>query len=428
VTSREGFGANVRKLLTGTSLAQIIGMAFAPLLTRLYTPEQFGLLALFLSTSTVLSLSASLNYELGIMLPDDENEAWTLAVLCVLLVMLSSFISFFPLAFFREKIAGVLGSPAFAPYLLWIPPAIFFLSMNRMLEIWLSRWIRYTELAGTKVAGAASGALTKAGLGMFTCMGAGGLIAGALACEAGKIVWAAPALSRTKSQVRFLLAKWKDILAAQKNFPRYSFGASLLEFVSYTVPIYFIAHAFGPKILGFYDLGLKMVAAPLELVVHGVRQVFYQKSVADLKDRGDIATIVEETSCRLVVLGFVPFLALGLTGSYLFSFIFGVDWAKAGLFAQILSPALFLRFVATPTLVFNTLNRQNVYLAWQVLHSAVVCAVLGISGQLHNEVLTVALLSISSCLTHILLIGLNLKLSRASIKRMLLMSQRKVMT
>jgi len=419
VASKDGFGAHVRKLLTGTSLAQAIGLVFSPVLTRLYTPEQFGFLALFLSTSTILSLAASLNYEPGIMLPDDEHEAWTLAILCVLLVAASSCISFFPLAVFRHEIAEILGSPGFAPYLLWVPPAIFLLSINRVLEMWLSRWTRYTELAGTKVAGSASGAFTKLGLGLSARWGAGGLIIGTLACEVGKIVWAAPAIKKTIGQVHFLLKNWKVVMAAHKDFPRYSFGASLLEFVGYAAPIYVIAHVFGPKILGFYDLGLRMVAAPLELVVHGVRQVFYQKSVADLKSRGEIATIVEETSSRLIAVGFIPFLLLGVTGSSLFSFAFGADWAKAGLFAQLLSPALFLRYIATPTLIFNTVNRQSLYLAWQVLHFSVVCTVLGISGRLHDEVMTVALLSISSCMTYILLIGLNIKLSGASIKRIL---------
>jgi lipopolysaccharide exporter len=416
---KEGFGLHVRKLLTGTSLAQAIGLVFSPLLTRLYAPEQFGFLALFLSTSTILSLAASLNYEPGIMLPDGEDEAWTLALLCVLLVAASTGVSFFPLALFRHEIAGILGSPGFAPYLLWIPPAIFLLSINRVLEMWLSRWIKYTELAGTKVAGAASGALAKLGLGFSPWGFSGGLILGTLVCEAGKIVWAAPAIKKTLGQVRFLLNNWKAVLAAHKNFPRYSFGASILEFVGYAVPVYVIAHVFGPKVLGFYDLGLRMVAAPLELVVHGVRQVFYQKSVADLKSRGEIATLVEETSSRLIALGFVPFLLLGFAGSSLFSFAFGADWAKAGLFAQLLSPALFFRYVATPTLIFNTLNRQSLYLAWQALHFTVTCIVLVLSGRLHDEVITVGLLSISSCMTHVLLIGLNLKLSGASIKRIL---------
>jgi lipopolysaccharide exporter len=425
IASREGFGVNIRKLITGTSLAQIIGLSFAPLLTRLYTPEQFGLLALFVSIGAFLSLAASLNYEFGIMLPDDQNEAWTLAVLCVLMVIMSSFISFFPLGLFRNRIAEILGSPALAPYLLWIPPAIFFLSINRISENWLSRWVKYTELAGTKVAGAASGALTKTGLGMLPHMGAGGLVTGSIACEAGKVLWAAPALYKIKSQVHFSFSKWKAVLSAQKNFPRYSFGASLLEFAGYALPIYFIAHTFGPKILGFYDLGLRMVAAPLELVVNGVRQVFYQKSVFDFRDRGDIAAIVEKTSSRLIGLGFVPFLVLGFTGRYLFSFIFGAEWDRAGLFAQILSPALFLRFVASPTLIFNTLRKQKIYLIWQIINFILICLALFIAHKIESDLLTVTILSICTCLTHMLLIFLNLKLSGASIRRILALGPRK---
>lgn len=413
--AREGFGANIRRLLTGTSLSQAINTAFAPILTRIYTPDDYGVLAIFITTSAVISIFATLNYEVAAMLPEDDDEAWTLSVLSAIFALAVSLLTLVLLLLFGKDAARLVGAPAFSHYLVWVPLGVFLLAVNRALEIWLSRTLRYTLLAGSKVAGSSVGAVTKLGLGLAFRIGAGGLIAGVLMCEVGKIIWVAK--SSIRGEVRFLRDRWRELLARHANFPRYQLWASILEFMGVAVPIYGMAHLFGTTIVGFYDLGFRMVFLPLELVVQSVRQVFYQKSVQDLREQGSVSGLVERTGSRLAALSFFPFLFLALTGPTIFSFVFGSDWTRAGLYAQMLAPAFFLRCIVSPTLVFNTFNRQNQYLNWQIIHFAVIVAALGVGGWFHDDRLAVACLSFGTCVTHLYLIYLNCRLAGASIRR-----------
>jgi hypothetical protein len=71
---------NVLKLAGGTAGSQVISVAAAPILTRLYGPESFGGLAMFVSLLSLLNLVGSLSYKLDIPLPEDDVDNANLAV------------------------------------------------------------------------------------------------------------------------------------------------------------------------------------------------------------------------------------------------------------------------------------------------------------------------------------------------------------
>ena len=418
-SSRKGFGANIRNLMTGTTLAQAVNMAVAPVLTRIYAPEDYGILALFISTGMVLSLMASLSYEAGVMLPEDNNEAWTLLVLSLILssgFCATLFIIMIPGA---QAVSGFMGVPEFSPYLIWVPFVAFLFAVNRGLEMWLSRRVRFSLLAGAKIAGSATGAGTKLWYGLTFHPTAVGLVWGTIVCEVGKILCAVVGKGLS-GNTSFLFRSCKTLMVRYGNFPRYQTGASLLEFMGNAVPVFVIARLFGTTTVGLYDLGFRMVFIPVELVIQSLRQVFYQKSVEDLRKDGTIAKLVEKTGSKLFLFGIVPFFLLGTCGSFLFSFVFGPEWSRAGLYAQMLSPAFFLRCVALPILIFNTFNRQNIYLKWQIMHFSLHCTALGVGGIADDDILTIALLSAVSCCTHMVLLYWNCKAASASLKRTLL--------
>ena len=417
--SRKGFGADVGRLFTGTSLAQAVNIGLAPVLTRIYSPDDYGILALYVSATMVLSLVSSLSYEAGIMLPGDDREAWTLLVLslvfsaCTGLVLLAGL-----MLSGAPAVAAAMGAPALAPLLWWAPLGVLLLAGNRGLEMWLSRTRRYDRMAGSRVMGSVTGASTKLAWAAVFPVTAAGLVAGAITCEVAKAAWAVKGSHRFRG-LKFLSRSWKEVLCTYGKFPRFHLWASLLEFAGHALPVFVLARLFGAGVVGLYDLGFRTVYVPLELVVQSVRQVFYQRSVEEYRASGSLAALVESTGSRLSLWAAGPFLLLGLSGSWLFSFVFGPQWADAGRYAQVLSPAFFLRCVVIPILVFNPLNRQERYLAWQLLHFGVLCACLVIGGTLGDDFLTVCLLSFGACLTHLSLLRLTCKLSGASLFRTL---------
>ena len=79
------FSRNVLTLMTGTTIAQAIPIAISPILTRIYTPEDFGMFALYMSVASILSVVATGRYELAIMLPKKDEDAVNIVALSIII-------------------------------------------------------------------------------------------------------------------------------------------------------------------------------------------------------------------------------------------------------------------------------------------------------------------------------------------------------
>jgi O-antigen/teichoic acid export membrane protein len=66
---------NVLKLASGTLISQIITLLAAPIITRLYGAENYGIVLIFTSISTIFIPLSSMRYELSIVLPRKKSEA-----------------------------------------------------------------------------------------------------------------------------------------------------------------------------------------------------------------------------------------------------------------------------------------------------------------------------------------------------------------
>lgn len=121
VLPKGGFARGVSVLAGGTAGAQILLLLAAPLLTRLYTPEDYGLLAVHGSLLAIIGVVASLRYELAIPLPEENQEAANVVVLCLLLLVVTSLLTAVLVFFFADPIASLLGVPKLATYF-WLLP------------------------------------------------------------------------------------------------------------------------------------------------------------------------------------------------------------------------------------------------------------------------------------------------------------------
>src|SRR5690625_747247 len=101
---------NIIKLMTGATMAQAIPVAISPILTRLYTPEDFGVLALFVAIITIFGSIANARYELAIVLPKKEEDSINLVALCILIALSLSLILLFVIILFHSEILHLLGN------------------------------------------------------------------------------------------------------------------------------------------------------------------------------------------------------------------------------------------------------------------------------------------------------------------------------
>ena len=124
IRPKTSFAGDVLKLVSGTTIAQLIGILASPILTRLYAPEAFGALALFTSITSILGVIACLRYELAIMLPESDEDAANLLGVSLLSALLIALLTVPVIWWGRDLLLGWLNAPELAPYLM-VPPFVF---------------------------------------------------------------------------------------------------------------------------------------------------------------------------------------------------------------------------------------------------------------------------------------------------------------
>ncbi len=144
------FSRNVLTLLTGTTIAQAIPVAMAPIMARIYSPEDFGVLTLFLSISTIFSVVATGRYELAILLPKKEEDALSVMLLALVINFAVSFLLFAVVFLFNQNICNWLNNDMISIWLYFIPLAILLNGIIQTLNYWLNRKKEYKKLSFSK--------------------------------------------------------------------------------------------------------------------------------------------------------------------------------------------------------------------------------------------------------------------------------------
>lgn len=364
------FNRNVLTLLTGTGIAQLIPFLLTPALSRLYTPEQFGLFALFLAVASSVSTAATGRYELAIMIPRNETAAAQVHAVSLLLnlgfcLALLLIVMLAPLA-----LPGGLywpGARALAGWLYAVPLAVLLNGLNLSLSYWCNRQKLFALMARRKIVQSAAtaglqlacGLLGAAAAGLMLASLAGQLLAAALMAS---LVWRRSARWRCR-------LRWRRLWAAAgryRNFPFYLVPAHTLSAVSSQFPVLFINAVFGLGSSGLYMLAERVLGAPLSLIAASVADVFRQQISQARLERGDCREEFILTLKKLLLVATPPFLLLALCSPWLFVLLFGPQWRLAGDYAQLMCPMFFLRFVCNPLSVVAIIVQKNrSELLWQ---------------------------------------------------------------
>ena len=94
--------------MTGTTISQMIPFAVMPILSRLFTPEEFGLYAFYISIVTFLVVFSTGRYELAIPLPQKEEDAWQIFLLSFSILVLFCAALLLTLFFLNDQILSAL--------------------------------------------------------------------------------------------------------------------------------------------------------------------------------------------------------------------------------------------------------------------------------------------------------------------------------
>lgn len=417
VLPKKDFARNLSILVGGTSAAQLLMILAAPLLTRLFAPEDFGVLAVYGSLLALIGVFASLRYELAIPLPEDDAEAASVAVLSLLLVALTTVLSGALVALLGTAIAEVLGLQALAGYLWLLPAGVLLSGTYNVLCYWSVRNRRFSAIARARICQSVVTLIIQ-----FAAFKLGGLalMLGQVAGQgAGAATLARPALAMSV----FRLVSWGGVWKATvryRRFPVFSSGAGFANIAGLQLLPILLVPIFGAAIVGLYALAYRILALPMSLVGGAVGQVLFS-SAAESYRTDKLGFLVIDIYEKLSRIGLPATLMLVLAGPYVFGIVFGEEWAEAGQIASWMAPWFYFQFVSSPlsAAIFSATERQQYMLAFQIV--MFVLRLLAIaSGVYFGEFITVIIFfSFASSISYAGLLGVLARLSRAPLVKIL---------
>ena len=398
---KESFLERVGVLVGGTAVAQLLLILAVPILTRLYTPDAFGILAVFAGLLTIASVMSSLRYELAIPLPENDTEAANLVVLSLILVAINTSIIATLVALFNESIFSHLDINFFADYLWLVPVGTFLIGIYRVLNYWSTRTKNFRVIAGTKVSQAVATLMIQFGLYTF---GSLGLIFGQIAGQSTGII----SLGRSA----FIASVFKDVTwlgirkAAVKyrQFPLLSTPGGLINTASTKLPVMILFATFGPAVAGMLSVAEKALQRPASLIGTAISQVFFADAPKALRDK-ELKNLVETLSAKMIHIGVPPVLILFLYSPDLFSFVFGEPWRQAGEIASWIVFWVVLQFTSSPlSMVFAVTEKMGQSLTWQIMLFVINIIAVGYGVIFADPMTTIILLSVLNTLCYLTLI------------------------
>ncbi len=323
-------------LMAGGALAQVLPLLLGPLLTRLYTPAQFGLYHLFAAVAANVAVVACARYEHALPLARDDDEACALVVLCRWILLAVIGLSAI------GAIAWALSTGALWP--LWLPAAVAAFGGLSLATLAAMRAQRFGALATSRVLQHGGGAALQAAAG---AAGAGlwGLIVAPIAAALAAAAWLRPRLGQGWQASRTAMTA---VARRHRDFPLLNTPHAFLGALQDTVAVALIAAWQGPAAAGFWGLALRYLKALATLVGGAVSQALYPALAA-----GGVATAQGRSAVRrvmrtLALLALPLVLALWLFAPAAFAAAFGASWREAGELARALALYIGLHFVASP--------------------------------------------------------------------------------
>lgn len=319
-----------------------------PVLTRLYSPDDFSVLASYSAILGILGVIACLRLEIAIPMPEHEDQALDLLTLSLIGTVLVALTTLLVLLVAIDPILAALTAVDSKVVLWLVPLGVLLLGAYQAFQFWATRQKRFADVARTRVGQAALGVGTMLGLGALTVGPIGLTLGHMLMNGAGAmgLVWRAlrhnPSLPRNIS-----LSRARRTLSAYRRFPIWSMPEALANVAGLQVPILIIAATAPPGEAGHLMVAMQVMLLPMALVGTSIGQVYLSRAPEEHRN-GRLGAFTLSIVRKLALVGTLPIAFVGLTASWTFPFAFGAEWTRSGEIAAMMVPWIVLQFVAVP--------------------------------------------------------------------------------
>lgn len=398
------FGKNVMMIAGGTAFAQAIAFLASPIITRLYSPEDFGIASVYAAIIGIFVIYASLRYERTIPITGSKEKSINMLALSFILLCLFTLLLAIVVLIGGKFFLSLFDGEAIYEYRMLLPLGLFLLGSYEIIQQWALKEKNFKGIGRTKVSQGVFGNGIKILLGIIG-MGPIGLIIGQMTSQSAGIITLGKSL--LKDRKYFASISKKEIiwgLKRYRDFPIYSGLAKFIHNLTTQLPIILLATLFGKQVVGFYALANSVTSMPFSLIGTSIANVFYGEIANIGREKPhEIKILTQKLQKKLILIGSIPLITLIMFGPLLFSIVFGEEWYQAGEYARLLSVLVFFNFITTPiSNVASVFEKMKETLWLAILRLLLVLLVFGLTILLSlNSYWTIGLYSIAMSINYL---------------------------
>jgi len=385
------FFKGIALITTGVGLSQLINILFSPVLTRIFSPTEMGVLSSFTSIVLIVTSIGALKYETAIVLTDEDEDAVNIFVLSLIILIALVIIATIVVLIASDIILDMINYDEEINFLLFVPIAILTIGLYTIISQWNYRNLDYKTISQTKVTQSLFQNVVNVSGGLIG-FGAPSLIVGKIIGQSAGIT---TMLKKNKLKISYIkenTSKKRMLLNLKKygRFPMLNAPSQLFNVLGTQMPTIALTIIFGIEIAGFYGLAYSMSTLPMLLIGKSVSDVYYAEITAIKKKSPEkVPRITFSLVKKLALLGLFPLFALMLFAPYLFELVFGARWGMSGAMAQIISIMLYIRFIVSPiSRILIVYEKQGMNLFLDIFRVITVFITFLISFYYHLDVST----------------------------------------
>lgn len=409
---KSDFSKNIVTLMTGSAIAQAIPILISPILTRIYTPEEFGIFALYMAFISIGASIVTAKYETAILLPKKEENAKYLVYISSIFALFFSLLFFIVYMLFSDKFNNFFKVENDVFY--FVPFGIFLFAIYAILLQWANRKKEYKNMNKNRLIQSSSISIFQVLTGILNKISFGLIVSDVM----GRVIAVLLILNRVLQQVKlenFSLKKTISLIKRYKKFPKYEMPATVLNITSYELVYIIIPIYFSSVTAGLYFLVFRVLMTPIGFIGSAITEVFKNRAIEDLNKYNSCRRIYKKIFLLLFSIGIFPLLIVTIWGQSIFSFIFGEEWKEAGLYAQILAPLALFRLISSPlSYLFIIKEKLELDLLIQFIFFIFIVISLIIGCFYKDIYLLVSLLSLSGCIFYLIQIIISFRLSNGN--------------
>jgi O-antigen/teichoic acid export membrane protein len=354
--------------VSSSALGMLFPLISAPIVARLYSPDEFGTYAVFYSMATMLSAVSSLELRNIPLLEANRTDSahgalLALSVVAGFCVVLSALL----LVLSTELLSMLLGA-SILPLLIWLPATVFLMGASQVIYTWATREKSYNLLARNKIILGLSTMIVQIGIGLNDPGAIGFIVANLLGLSLSTALLSRAFVECVRSlRPRFTIRSARAQFREHYRLTVWTMPGSLVNSLSQFLPDLIINRFFGAALLGQYSLATRMLNVPIAFLSASVQDVFRQQASTEFHEHGHsrssfwrflVLTLAGVVLLILPVIFVIP---------HVFPLIFGSQWAEAGKLIQAVTFLVVVRFISSPlSYVWIIRGQQRLDFIWQI--------------------------------------------------------------